>query len=260
MTAEIASAANPRIKALAELKSRRGRDRAGRFLIEGARELTRALASDLPVDEIIFNAGLASGAAASLVEDPPAPVTTVGEAPFRKLSMRENPDGIIGVAPTWEPGLADIDHDLVLVAEAIEKPGNLGAMLRTADAAGAAVVVADAAVDAFNPNVVRASQGALFSVPLAVTDTRAATQWATERGAVIVTAPDAADTVWEADLTGPVTIVIGSEDTGVTAAWREVGNPVRIPMAGVSDSLNASVAAAIVLFEAVRQRSSRVAE
>ncbi len=251
---EITSPANPKIKSLAKLKDRRGREKAQRFLIEGARELGRAIDAGIPVEEIVYAPRLASDAAGRIVAETTS-VTTVAEAPFHKLTMRQNPDGIIGVAATWRRSLDDITLGLVLIVEAIEKPGNLGAMLRTADAAGAAVVVADPSVDPFNPNVVRASQGSLFAVPFVVAGAADAAAWAAGRGAVIVTTPDAPTSLWDADLTGPVAIVVGSEHSGVTDTWREVGTPVRIPMEGSADSLNASVAAAVLLYEAVRQQS-----
>lgn len=258
MTPDITSAANPHIRTLAEFKGRRGRDAAGRFLIEGSRELGRAIDARIAVEEIILAPALASDAATGIAAAASVPVRTVGEAPFAKLTVRQNPDGIIGVASTWSPGLDTIDRDLVLIAEAIEKPGNLGAMLRTADAAGAGVVVADPTVDPFNPNIVRASQGALFTVPVAVTDAAAARTWAIDRGPVFVTTPGADRTLWDVELTGAIAIVVGSEHAGVGESWLEVGTPVRIPMAGNVDSLNASVAAAIVLYEAIRQRQPPV--
>ena len=254
MTEAVTSAANPHIRSLSTLKTRRGRTAAGAFLIEGARELTRAIAAGRAIEEIVLCPSIASPGAAELATAAAAPVTTVAEPPFAKLSVRQSPDGIIGVASTWETVLGAIDRDLVLVAEAIEKPGNLGAMFRTADAAGAAVVAADPTVDVFNPNVIRASQGALFSVPFAVTDSTSALAWASERGAVVVASPDAGMPLWDIDLSGPVAIVIGSEHEGIGGEWRTAGTTVRIPMAGDADSLNASVAAAIVLYEAVRQR------
>ncbi|MEA2010026.1 MAG: TrmH family RNA methyltransferase [Actinomycetota bacterium] len=127
-------------------------------------------------------------------------------------------------------------------------------MFRTADATGAGLLIADATVDPFNPNVVRASQGALFSVPFAVADTKTATDWTGRHGAVVIAVPDAESEFWSTDLSGPVSIVIGSEHAGISDAWRKSGTPVRIPMAGDADSLNASVSAAVLLYEAVRQR------
>lgn len=252
--ANITSSANARIKSLSKLKTRRGRAAKGRFLIEGSREVGRATTAGIDLDEIIYCAALATDSATSLADLSAAPVTTVAEAPFAKLSHRQHPDGIIAVARTWDADLAALSGDLALIAESIEKPGNLGAMLRTANAAGAAVVVADATVDLFNPNVVRASQGALFTIPVAVTDAETAARWAAGRGLVVVTTPKAESSLWETDLTGPIAIVVGSEHKGVSQVWHDVGTPVRIPMAGDGDSLNASIAAAVALFEAVRQR------
>lgn len=254
MKPEITSTANPRITSLSKLKTRRGRKEASRFLIEGARELGRAIEGGRVIDEIVLCADIASSAATRVASNSNVAVTQVAAAPFDKLSIRQSPDGVIGVAPTWLLGLDAVDRDLVLVAEAIEKPGNLGAMLRTADATGAAVVVADPTVDVFNPNVVRASQGALFTVPLAVTDSETARDWAVDRGSVVVTRPDATDSLWDADLTGAVAIVIGSEAVGIGDSWLDAGTKIRIPMLGTGDSLNTSVAAAIVLYEALRQR------
>jgi len=183
-------------------------------------------------------------------------MTTVSAMAFEKLSMRQNPDGIVVVAAARLPNLDAIDRSLVLVAEAIEKPGNLGAMFRTADATGAALLIADPTVDVFNPNVVRASQGALFSVPFAVVDAATAVRWTGAHGPVYVMMPGAAVDLWHTDFSGPVSIVVGSEHAGVSAAWKGVGTPIGIPMAGAADSLNASVSAAVVLYEAVRRRTA----
>jgi TrmH family RNA methyltransferase len=260
VSGDIESPANRRIIETARLKKRRDRDTNGRFLIEGTREIERAAQAGATIDEIFLcpdyapraTVSLADGIAGSSVR-----LTTVSAVVFDKLSMRQNPDGIIAVAPTWTTAVENLDRDLVLVAEAIEKPGNLGAMFRTADATGAALLIADATVDPFNPNVVRASQGALLSVPFAVTDTAAAITWAHEHGAIVIATPDAVADFWDADLSGPVSIVIGSEHAGVSDAWREAGTPIRIPMAGDADSLNASVSAAVLLYEAARQHRAQ---
>ncbi len=260
MSGDIESPANRRIIETARLKKRRHRDATGRFLIEGTREAERAVQAGASIDEIFLcpdyapraTVSLADGIAGSGVR-----LTTVSAVAFDKLSMRQNPDGIIAVALTWITTAENLDRDLVLVAEAIEKPGNLGAMFRTADATGAALLIADATVDPFNPNVVRASQGALFSVPFAVTDTGAAITWTREHGAIVIATPDAESDYWDADLSGPVSIVIGSEHAGVSDAWREAGTPVRVPMAGDADSLNASVSAAVLLYEAARQHRAQ---
>jgi len=254
VNSQITSTSNPRITSLSKLKTRRGRKETSRFLIEGARELGRAIEGGRVIDEIVFCADIASSAAARVASNADVAVTQVAAAPFDKLSIRQSPDGIIGVAPKWSLGLDAVDRDLVLVAEAIEKPGNLGAMLRSADATGAGVVAADPTVDVFNPNVVRASQGALFTVPLAVTDSETARDWAVDRGSVVVTRPEATDSLWDADLAGTVAIVIGSEAVGIGDSWLDAGTEIRIPMLGTGDSLNTSAAAAVVLYEALRQR------
>ena len=260
MSGDIESPANLRIIETARLKKRRHRDATGRFLIEGTREAERAVQAGASIDEIFLCPDYAPPATVSLADaiaGSGVRLTTVSAVAFDKLSMRQNPDGIIAVAPTWTATAENLDRDLVLVAEAIEKPGNLGAIFRTADATGAALLIADATVDPFNPNVVRASQGALFSVPFAVTDTGAAITWTREHGAIVIATPDAESDFWDADLSGPVSIVIGSEHAGVSDAWREAGTPVRIPMAGDADSLNASVSAAVLLYEAARQRRAQ---
>jgi TrmH family RNA methyltransferase len=257
VTPHVESAANPRIVATARLKQRKRRDDAGVFLVEGTREVERAVDAGAAITEVFLcseYAARGTEALARAIAETGVPITTTSTRAFEKLSNRRSPDGIIAVARTWTPTLADLDRDLVLIAESIEKPGNVGAMLRTVDAAGAGLVLADPAVDLFNPNVVRASQGALFSAPLAVADAAEACSWGLERGSVFVATPDATTILWDADLTGVAAVVIGSERAGVSTAWHGAGTPVRIPMAGHADSLNASVSAAVVLFEAVRQR------
>lgn len=259
MSIDIESPSNRRIIETARLKKRRHRDSKGQFLIEGTRETERAIEASTSVAEVFLCPEIAPAYTISLAEhiaEAGSRFTTVSAIAFHKLTMRQNPDGIIAVAPTWDPALDSLDRDLVLVAEAIEKPGNLGAMFRTADATGAALLIADATVDPFNPNVVRASQGALFSVPFAVTDVGTAIGWVRDHGAVITATPDADTTYWDTDLTGSVSIVIGSEHVGLSHSWDNTGTPVRIPMAGDADSLNASVSAAVLLYEAVRQRRS----
>ena len=261
----ITSPANPRIKHLVRLRERRERDGSGLFLVEGYRELRRALAAGVEVTELYSCPGLYLGeneeALVGAAARAGAEVVAVAEAPFRKASYRDRPEGLLGVArqfPTGLERLAPGPDPLLLVVEAIEKPGNLGTMLRTAEAAGAAaVIVCDPATDPFNPNVVRASLGTLFSVPLAVADTPGTISRLRELGIrTVATTPSASRPHWEADLTGPVAVVVGSEQYGLSAAWLEAADlRVVIPMPGSVDSLNAAMAAGILLFEAVRQRA-----
>ncbi len=257
MSPQIESPSNRRILDTARLKQRRQRDRTGRFLIEGARETQRAIAAGVSIVEAFVCRAYTSPDTVALVDaldNAQVQTTTVSASAFDKLSLRTGPDGIVAVAATWEAGIESLTADLLLVAEAIEKPGNLGAMLRTADAAGAGLVIADPTVDPFNPNVVRASQGSLFSTPFAVADSPSAIAWLRDRGSLLVATPDASTVYWDAVMTGPTAIVVGSEHAGVGQAWLKAGLPIRIPMAGAVDSLNASVSAALALFEAVRQR------
>ncbi|MDJ0664076.1 MAG: RNA methyltransferase [Acidimicrobiia bacterium] len=255
----ITSTDNPRIKALAKLKTARERRRTGQFLIEGGREVERATAAGITVEALLICREL-PGAIDPI--DVTAEIIEVAPGPMRKVAMRENPPGVIALARQFDTALSRFvpgPKSLYLIAEQVEKPGNLGAMLRTCDATGAdGLVVADAATDVFNPNVVRASQGALFSVPVAVAGTRDAIDWSRQGGLQVVGGyPDAAAPLWDVTLRGPTAILVGAEDVGISAAWREVAVPARIPMSGQADSLNASVAAALLLYEAVRQRTDR---
>jgi len=261
----ITSPANPRIKYLVRLRERRERDDSGLFLVEGYRELYRALAAGVEVVELYCSPALYlghnEGALVEAAVAAGAEVVTVAEAPFRKASYRDRPEGLLGVARQFPTGLERLQpgpDPLLLVVEAIEKPGNLGTMLRTAGAAGAAaVVVCDPATDPFNPNVVRASLGTLFTVPLVVGDTPGAVARLRELGIrTVATTPAASLPHWEADLTGPLAVLVGSEQYGLSAAWLAAADTqVVIPMPGSVDSLNAAMAAGIVLFEAVRQRA-----
>jgi TrmH family RNA methyltransferase len=261
----ITSPANTRIKALVRLRSRRERDRTGRFLVEGFRELRRAIDAGVRIAELYVCPDLYLGTGEdALVHDAAASgavVVPVASEPFRKASYRDRPEGLLAVAEQFPVALDLLDvpaRALVLVAESIEKPGNLGTMLRTADAAGVdAVVVCDPTTDPFNPNVVRASLGTLFTVPLAVASTAEAIAWLHGRGIrSFATTPDATRPHWDADLSIPCAVVVGSEQYGLSEAWLESADErILIPMPGAVDSLNAAMAAGVVLFEAVRQRS-----
>ncbi|MEX1208887.1 MAG: RNA methyltransferase [Acidimicrobiia bacterium] len=264
MTDPITSPSNPRIKALVRLRNRRERDRSGRFLVEGYRELSRALGAGIVLDELYVAPGLFLGHnEAALVAQAAATGTEiidVADAAFARASYRDRPEGLIAVARQFPAAISDVDlsgNPLILVVEGIEKPGNLGTMLRTADAAGAtAVIVADPSTDPFNPNVVRASLGTLFTVPIAVTDSVAAIDWLrANRVQVLAATPLGAMPHHSVDLTGPTALVVGSEQYGLSDAWLEAADSrIVIRMPGSVDSLNAAMAAGILLFEAVRQR------
>ncbi|HEV2375644.1 MAG TPA: TrmH family RNA methyltransferase, partial [Streptosporangiaceae bacterium] len=181
-------------------------------------------------------------------------------AVFAKLAYRESPDGWLAVVSAVRTDLGRLalgERPLVLVCEGLEKPGNLGAILRTADAAGvAAVVAADPATDWGNPNVVRASKGTVFSVPVATASSDEALHWVAEQGLrLVATTPGGGVPLTEADLAGPVAVAVGSESHGLSPRWlarAEVA--LQIPMFGQADSLNVATAVAVVAYEAVRQR------
>jgi TrmH family RNA methyltransferase len=166
----------------------------------------------------------------------------------------------LGVAKTWDCSLGQLKLSaapLLLVAESVEKPGNLGALLRTADSAGCdALLICDPVTDVFNPNVVRSSQGAVFSVPVAVCSSTEAAAWLrSNKIKTLATTPAATKTFWDVDAKNPTALLLGSEKDGLSEFWlKGADEKISIPQAGLSDSLNVSMAAAIVLFEAVRQR------
>lgn len=263
----ISSLQNPRVKALVRLRDRRERDRTSRFLIEGFREITRALESEISIESMFICPDLYLGsneeALVSWAEAKGAELVVLGEDAFRKVTYRDRPEGLLAVAHQFPTDLDRLEikpDSLFLAVEGIEKPGNLGTMLRTADAAGASgVIVCDPTTDPFNPNVVRASIGCLFSIPLVVTSSVDAIAWCRDRRVrTVATTPDTSRLIWQADLTGAVTLVIGSEQYGLSDRWLAgADEKVRIPMQGSADSLNAAMAAGVVLFEAVRQRYQR---
>ena len=186
----------------------------------------------------------------------------VSEDVYNKIAYRESTEGIIAEVVTPHNTLEDLrlkENPLIAVLESVEKPGNLGAVFRSADAAGAdAVIICDPLTDLYNPNLIRSSIGGVFTVQSAVCDSASAISWLKARGMKILTA-QLQDSSWyyDVDMKGGTAIVIGTEATGLTEQWREAADAhIRIPMLGALDSLNASVSAAILLFEAVRQRNS----
>lgn len=265
MSDPITSLTNPRIKDLVRLRERRHRDRTSTFLIEGFREVTRAHAAGTEIRTLYICPDLYLGSnepeIVSAIAETGTEIVEVAAPPFRKASYRDRPEGLLAVAHQFDTSLESLelsDDPLILVVEAIEKPGNLGTMLRTADAAGCdAVIVCDPTTDPFNPNVVRASTGTLFIVPLAIAGSAETLAFLGERGVrTVTTTPDTSLLHSDADLTGPLAIAIGTEQYGLTDTWLNGADErVRIPMAGRADSLNAAMAAGITLFEAVRQRS-----
>lgn len=262
--AAITSKQNPRIKELVKLRDRRARDKAGVFLIEGYREIVRAVEKNIEITEFYYSPDWFLGEnEPALIEKIKARGTQVFEVSkdvFTKFTYRDRPDGLLAVAKQWHKRLDDLklsDRPFMLVVEAIEKPGNLGTVLRSADGAGVdAVIVCDQVTDIFNPNVVRSSTGVLFSVPLVVSDSKTVLDWLKSKGVkVVATTPDTDQIYTKVDLTGPIAIVMGSEQYGLTDFWlKNCDIPVRIPMHGQADSLNVAMATGLVVYEAERQR------
>jgi TrmH family RNA methyltransferase len=255
MAADITSSSNPRIKRLAGLRDRKARDLELAFLVEGMAGIERAMdAGHQPLEVYYDPARHASAPFPAEIE------LSVEQAALDRASYRGRSQGVIAVFGQFDVGLNALrlgSDPLLIVVEAIEKPGNLGAILRTADAVGAAAVIAaDPGTDPFNPNVIRASTGTLFSVPIAVSDLETAVVWLQDRNISIVAAdPDGETPLWSAHLTGACALLVGAEHDGLTeAAKAAAGTTVSIPMRGSADSLNASVAAAVLAYEALRQR------
>ena len=263
MPAPLTSPQNPRVKQVVRLRDRRHRDREGLLLVEGAFELALALASGARPQTVYYCPALAPDAGDLLAKaiQAGAEAIQVSAPVFEKMAYRKNSDGVLGVLPAVRRGLDSLpagDLPLYIVAEAVEKPGNLGALLRSADAAGATgVIMCDPATDLSNPNVVRSSRGTLFTVPIAEASTAETTAWLRARQVTIVAAtPQASLLYTQADLRGPVAIVVGAEDEGLTPAWLAQANiTVRVPMHGLVNSLNVATAAALLVYEALRQRA-----
>ena len=262
----ITSLTNPRVKAAVHLRARGERDRTGQTIVDGARELLRALDSGTTIveafvcDELIRTAEaeravkrLAIAGARSMRISPEV---------LAKVAFGNRSDGvaaIVRVPDTSLEGLSLAPDGLLVVIESVEKPGNFGAILRTADGAGAdAVIAADPLTDLFNPNAIRASLGTIFSVPIATATTEDARRWLISHGIRPIAARvDARRVYTDVDFRGPIAIVLGSEADGLSDAWDDPSvEAVQIPMLGVVDSLNVSAAAAVLLYEAQRQRSA----
>lgn len=250
----VSSTKNPRIKRLLALQEKSSlRRKEGVFVVEGRRELEHCMEAGYEVESIF-----------SLV---PAPfpcgegsVCVVTPQVYEKIAYRGSTEGVVAIVRARSRRLEDLrlsEHPLIVVLESVEKPGNLGAVLRSADAAQAdAVIVCDPLTDLYNPNLIRSSIGAVFTVPAVACSSAEAIAFFRERNIQILTAQlQDSRLYYDTDMTCGTAIVMGTESTGLTDQWREAATAhIRIPMLGRLDSLNVSVSAAILLFEAVRQR------
>jgi TrmH family RNA methyltransferase len=265
---ELTSPNNPRVKELVALRRRRSRDSGAVTLVEGHAELVLALDAGVRPSALYWSPELVGADQLGTVDRVAAlgaEVVRLSRPVFEKVAYRQSPDGWLAVVPAVPTDLGRLrlgERPLLVVCEGVEKPGNLGAVLRTADAAGAtAVIAAGPVTDWGNPNLVRASKGTVFSVPVASAGSAEVLDWLAERAVPVVAAtPEAERLLVDADLTGPVAIAVGSESDGLSGPWLERAQlRVRIPMFGRADSLNVATSAAILVYEAVRQRMGRAA-
>lgn len=264
---KLSSRQNPRIKQALKLRDRKDRDRSGLTILEGYRELSRAMEYGMEMEECFFSPAMFLGENEYTLLDSLANAgVQVFEVPdfiLELLTYRERPEGLVATARMRRHGLDTLpvtEGGLYLVAESIEKPGNLGSMLRSADAAGVdGLIICDKSTDIYNPNVIRASTGALFSVPLAECTSGEAWQWLRENNIKVLAATPHTDKIYtEVDMRQPVAIVVGAEQTGLSDFWLQRSDmQVLIPMLGKIDSLNVATATTILLYEAARQRAWR---
>ncbi len=263
----IGSPANPRVKALLRLRERRGRDEAGLFLIEEPLVIARARAAGWPLAEIWACPERLDAEASALwdaVRRDGASAVEAAPAVIDKLSYRDRSEGLLAVAPRRQRRLQDLElpaarPPLIVVLEDVEKPGNLGAVLRIADGVGADAVLVAGGADLDNPNVLRASRGAFFSVPAIAAPREEITDWLRGRGLRLLAADPGGADLWRSpELAGPVAVVLGAEHAGLSPALKAACDAtVGIPMRGTGDSLNVATAAAVLLYEAARRRRAQ---
>jgi TrmH family RNA methyltransferase len=264
MSRLIKSPRNQRVKDAVKLRHSRARKSRRRIVIDGAREVRRAFEAQVPVRELFVCEELLAGPEAadvvSLGEARGADILRVTSEVMAKLAYGDRAEGIVAVAATprstW-PDWTLPDPPLVVVLEQIEKPGNLGGIVRTADAVGAsAVLVAEPAADIYNPNAIRASLGTLFALPIAAASGDAILSWLrVRRFRIFAARVDAVTDYADADYRGASALVLGSEAAGLSALWQgDDMTSVALPLLGTADSLNVSVTAAVLMYEALRQR------
>lgn len=261
----ISSLQNAQVKRAVALRDRRDRKETGLFLIEGYRELKRAVDQGRKIESLFVCPEFFLGEnERELIQKCNAKVFTCSKEVFAKISYRDRPDGLLAIAPQTHLHLSDLQSHLsdipfLLVAESIEKPGNLGTILRSSDAAGVdAVIVCDPTTDIHNPNVVRSSIGTLFTLPVLESGNEETLNYLkTHKIAIVAATPHAELEFTEADLTVPLAIVVGTEQYGLSDNWMKNADiKVRIPMCGVADSLNVASATTLLLYEVLRQRRS----
>ena len=261
MSRHISSLQNPTVKRLLQVQEKsRTRKKEGGFIIEGIREIELALAGGYEITEVYYNESLLSEEEVTrLVSGPHISYTSLSVEVYQKVAYRTGTEGVIAFAKARQTQLTELilpENPLILVAEAPEKPGNIGALLRTADAAAVdAVIVANPRTDLYNPNIIRSSVGCVFTTQIATASSTEVITFLQSKKIQIYSAilQDAVAYDMQ-DYTSGSAIVVGTEATGLTEEWRTVGTNVKILMRGKIDSMNVSVAAGILVFEARRQR------
>lgn len=254
----ITSLQNSRVKGVVALQQKSSERRSrGLFVVEGQREIMHCVEAGYVIDTLFVCRDLmAAGSRLPEARE----VIEVSRAVYEKIAYRGSTEGMIAEVKVRRLSLEDLclkENPLIVVLESVEKPGNLGAVLRSADAAGAdAVIICDPLTDLYNPNLIRSSIGAIFSVPCVACTSEECIEFLKSKGIRILTAQlQDSELYYETDMTCGTAIVMGTESTGLTDVWRRAADAhIRIPMLGRLDSLNVSVSAAILLFEAVRQR------
>lgn len=262
MIKAITSPQNPFIKQLVQLKDKsRERKKTNQFLIEGKRELSLAIKGGYKIKTLLFFPDLFSESEAKSMSAYDIEIIEISKEVFQKLAHRDTTEGVIAVVNSKSHQLENLEFSsrkpLILVAEAPEKPGNIGALLRTADAANVdAVIIANPKSDLYNPNIIRSSVGCVFTTEIAMASTEETIAFLQKYNFNIFSAIlQESEPYHTQDYTLPTAIVVGTEATGLTQEWRDAAKQnISIPMQGVIDSMNVSVAAGILIFEAKRQR------
>ena len=260
----ISSLKNDRIKNIVKLRNRRERDKQQLMIIEGYRSLLRASNNDIEVSEFYycpdFFIGSNEDSLIELYRSRGTKIIEVSKHVFEKISYRDRPEGLLGLAPYFGKSLEELDLDdspFLVVAQSIEKPGNLGTIIRSTDGTGAdGLILCDRCTDLFNPNVITASTGICFALPVVETSTEECLKYLKENNISILSATPSADTLYtDVDMTGPVAVIVGAEQYGLTDEWlKESTINVKIPMKGQADSLNVATATTLLLYEVLRQR------
>ena len=258
----IESLQNQRLKDVAKLQSKSALRRdCGLFVVEGRREAERAIAAGFTIRQLFFCEDIGPLVEVQPLVDAAPQSFSLSKAAYSKIAYREGTEGVVAVFDVRTMTLSELTPDpdsLVIVLESVEKPGNLGAILRSADASGAfAVIVCDPLTDIYNPNVIRASTGAVFTTPVVACSSPEAAGWLAANRFKIVTAQlQDSNVYYDVDFTVATALVFGTESTGLTDFWRDRADAhIMIPMMGVMDSLNVATSVAILSYEALRQKN-----